>query len=110
MNSTDSHQLSKGNTMSKYVPKIGTIIIPETVKEKTLEGVLNLPEPGTPIRATLGETVIVGTVSADFFPYALIRVDIKPRSKKVYAGLLQGHALWVEDGWEFELLGEVVTS
>ena len=96
--------------MSKYIPEIGTITIPETVREKTVEGVLNKLAPGTPIRATLGDTVIVGVVSDKDSPYSLISVDIAGREGDVHTHLLSDTLLWIASGWEFEVLGEVVNS
>jgi len=110
MNSTDSHQLSKGNIMSKYIPEIGTIVIPETVKEKTVEGILNRLAPGTPIRATLGDTVIVGVVGTMDTKFGVIPVTVDGFEGDIYGHLRANFMLWVQSGWEFEVLGEVVTS
>jgi len=90
--------------MTRYIPETGTVTIPETVKAKIVTGVTNCPPAGTRIRATLGETVIVGKVSKRQSEQALIAVDIKPVRKNAYAGLLEFHTLWIEDGWEFEIL------
>ncbi len=93
--------------MSKYIPETGPKVIPERIEEKTVTGLLNPLPVGTPIRATLGETVIVGKVGRPSPEFAIVTVDIKPRRSSDYPGLLEGHNLWVEDGWEFEVLGEV---
>ena len=95
----------KEETMNVWVPVVGEKMAEVVVEQEMVWYVTNLPEPGTPIRATLGETVIVGVVSKQPSTYAVVHVDIKPLTKKSYAGLLSSHSLWTEDGWTFELLG-----
>ena len=90
--------------MTKYIPKVGRIVVPKVVNETVTTGVLNPLEPGTRIRATLGETVIVGKVGVMVFPHEIVPVDIKPKTTRSYRGFLENITLWVSDGWEFELL------
>ncbi|MET4780836.1 hypothetical protein [Glaciihabitans sp. UYNi722] len=90
-----------------YIPETGTVHVPEIVKERTISGVLNRPATGTHIRATLGETVIVGRVSKEKSPYALIVIeaDQLPTSPS-WVSHLTRYSLWVDSGWTFEILDD----
>jgi hypothetical protein len=84
-----------------YTPKVGSIIVPETIKEKTVKGVLNALPVGTRIRATSGENVLVGRVGV-VGPHELIDITLEA------AGYdhLRNYNLWLNTGWTFEILDE----
>lgn len=88
----------------KWIPEIGPKVIPEHVEEKIVDGVVNRLPVGTRIRATLGESVLVGTVrdSIGNFPIVEIRVD-QAEPDRARAHLLDLN-LWVDSGWQFEIL------
>lgn len=90
-------------SMSIYVPIIGETIIPEVVKPATRRGLKNPLPSGTRIRATLGETVIVGTVGKQESRHALIAVSVDGSEPYDHSEV----CLWVESGWTFEVLGGV---
>ena len=92
-----------------YVPEVGERVIPAHVEEKVVTGVLNPLTPGTRIRATLGQTVMVGRVSTQPANYDLIYIslDTPRRTKQHLVHLVDAYPLWIDSGWQFELLGEV---
>ena len=92
-----------------FIPELGERIIPEVIREKTVKGILNQPPVGTRIRATLGETVIVGTVYRHS-SYELLSVKIDPTPETIYGHLLENFSLWPEAGWTFELLTDDETD
>lgn len=89
--------------MSTYVPVIGETIIPEVVKPATRQGLKNPLPQGTRIRATLGESVIVGRVGKQQSPRAMISVSVDGSEPYDHSE----HTLWIESGWTFEVLDEV---
>ncbi len=86
-----------------FIPEVGERIVPMVIEEKTVKGILNAPPVGTRIRATLGETVIVGRVGRPS-PHSLIVVDIEPQPGNIYTHLTRDFSLWTLSGWTFELL------
>jgi len=84
-----------------FVPEVGERINVIPAKETIVTGLLNAPTEGTRIRATLGETIIVGTVGRDS-AHELITV--------IPDGLnhIWGHTgytdCWIGAGWTFEIL------
>ena len=94
---------------TRYVPEVGEKVIPAHVKETVVTGVLNPLTPGTRIRATLGQTVMVGRVSTQPANYNLIYItlDSPRRAKQHLAHLVDAYSLWIDSGWQFELLDEV---
>lgn len=94
----------------KYIPETGPKVIPAHIEEKTVTGITNPLPAGTRIRATLGETVIVGTVTDWQSPYAVFEIRIaQPVFDRIREHLLDVR-LWPESGWEFEVLDEAVAA
>jgi hypothetical protein len=86
-----------------WTPTPGTVIIP-AAPERTVETVINRPPAGTRIKATLGESVLVGKVNKTHHdsPHQLLYVDVKtPRGKSEVGNTI---ALWFDSGWTFEIL------
>lgn len=83
---------------TKFIPETKTVT-KKTVKMVEAQ-VVNLPEVGTLIRATLGRTVVYGRLKGSF------------RDKAI--GLVVEGAddmgfevtFWIIDGWQFEILDE----
>jgi len=88
---------------TEFVPEMGTRIV--RTEERPVTGLVNAPEHGTPIRATLGETVIVGTVIDDETPYGLIYVQVDAPESTCDHTLR--YSLWIDAGWKFEILAAV---
>ena len=84
-----------------FVPKIGTIT--ET-REVTTKGVVNLPAAGTRIRATLGGSVLVGTITDKNSRFELVEIELDGFAKH-YQNMAQ-FDLWVGAGWAFEILDD----
>jgi len=83
-----------------FTPEVGEK--PVTTTTTTIQrGILNLPPTGTPIRATLGDTVIVGKTVDGVEGYELITVRADaPSSPWDHTLEIQ---LWVGAGWVIEL-------
>jgi hypothetical protein len=91
-----------------YKPEVGPKVIPAHIKEKTVTGVINPLAPGTPIRATLGETVIVGRVTDRQTEFHLIDITVAhPDFPDEEGPFMSGYSLWFASGWTFEILDEV---
>jgi len=90
--------------MTLYIPETGTTIIPEIVKQKETIGLLNAPAIGVRIRATLGQTVLVGQIHKHS-PYGMfyIALDQPKTADNTYRHTLKVD-VWVGAGWTFELL------
>ena len=87
--------------ISPYIFELGEKVIREHIEQKTVKGILNPPPVGTRIRATLGETVLVGTVAQlTDFPMFYLHID---SGKSSYSHTLS-ISVWVGAGWTFELL------
>ena len=56
--------------MTLYIPETGTTIIPAIVKPAETIGLLNAPAIGVRIRATIGQTVLVGHIH-DHSPFGM---------------------------------------
>jgi hypothetical protein len=83
-----------------YTPEIGEKPV-TTTTTKIQRGILNLPPVGTPIRATLGDTVIVGTVAKGGEGFELVNVQIGgPKSHWDHTLKIE---LWIGAGWVIEL-------
>jgi hypothetical protein len=80
-----------------FVPALGEKAKPATLADNQI--ITNLPPFGTPIRATIGETVVYGTVNRASETYPVFYIDIEGRS----AGLLD-LAIWLRSGWNIEIL------
>lgn len=64
---------------------------------------INLPPYGTPIIATLGRTVIHGTIGSSQGP-KYIDVDLIPvEGRDPDSPFLQDYTLWLATGWKFEI-------
>lgn len=89
---------------TRWVPEVGPKVIPAHVEERVVNGVLNRPAVGTRIRATLGETVIVGHVAgmASEFDLIYIRVESPGEFAEFDTGL--DMTCWIDRGWQFEIL------
>jgi len=83
-----------------FTPELGEK--PVTTTTTTIQrGILNPPPIGTPIRATIGDTVIVGTVTKGSEGFALVTIRVAaPKSTWDHTLDMQ---LWVGAGWVFEL-------
>jgi murein DD-endopeptidase MepM/ murein hydrolase activator NlpD len=88
-----------------YTPELGDIPVTTTTKMQT--GVLNAPPAGTPIRATLGDTVIVGKTvkGVKGHPVMTIRIDA-PYTPWGHTLDMQ---LWFGAGWVIELTEEATS-
>lgn len=96
-----------------WTPETGTIVVPETVKEKTVTGILNRPAKNARIRATLGRSVIVGRVNGQpgyyDLPYDVLYVTVDGLPDSTYVHTLN-LALWPGAGWTFEVLDDEVPA
>ncbi|TFD51988.1 hypothetical protein E3T46_07825 [Cryobacterium sp. Hh11] len=87
-----------------FTPELGEQ--PITTTTTTIrKGVLNAPPIGTPIRATLGDTVIVGKIvdGPEGFELLNVRADAPKNS---YDHTLD-MCLWIGAGWVIELTESV---
>jgi len=87
-----------------FTPELGEK--PVTTTTTTIQrGILNPPPIGTPIRATLGDTVIVGKTvkGVEGYPLLTIRVDA-PYTPWGHTLDMQ---LWFGAGWVIELTDAV---
>ena len=84
-----------------FVPEFGEKPVTITSVHK---GIVNLPPFGTPVRATLGDTVIVGTLENGPQGFALVTVRIIGLHGSDHLAEFQ---LWTDSGWTFEILSGV---
>lgn len=85
--------------MTTFTPEITTKKVDKTV-EPTIG---NLPPVGTRVRATLGENVLVGMIdSEETWKGQLISITFDGGSFH----FLRRASLWLECGWQFEILGD----
>lgn len=92
---------------ARYIPETGTKVIPERIEEKTITGILNPLPKGTRVRATLGGSVLVGVVQARPSEYAIIELRVDQVERNLSTAHMLDVTLWVENGWEFEILEAV---
>lgn len=97
-----------------WTPETGTIVVPKTVEQKTIKGILNRPPRNARIRATLGESVIVGRIDGEpsryESPYEVVYVVADmPAGDHTYVHTL-GYALYPGAGWTFEVLDDEVPA
>ena len=83
-----------------FVPEVGTITIDR--EPITKKGLLNAPAVGTRIRATLGETVIVGKVHSMQSHAEHEVLYVKPDGQQNFWDPFM--SCWIEAGWAFEIL------
>ena len=90
--------------MTSYTPRTGTTTIPAIVTPAETIGLLNAPAIGTRIQATLGNTVLTGSIGRHS-PYGMfyIAIDQPDTADHSYKHTLQ-IPVWVGAGWTFELL------
>lgn len=86
-----------------FVPEIGTKVVPETVVERTVTGILNLPPEGTRVRATLGETFIVGTL-VNPSPYEVLYIRLDELDSHSHYNHTLTYDVWPAAGWTIEIL------
>jgi hypothetical protein len=93
--------------MTLYIPETGTKIIPEVVKHKETIGLLNAPAIGIRIRATLGQTVLVGRIHKHS-PYGMFYIALdQPKTADSSHKHTLEFAVWVGAGWTFEIIDGV---
>lgn len=92
-----------------YVPQTGTMTVPARVEEKIVTGILNPLPAGTRVRATLGQSVLVGTIQEHFSDYAVVALHIDQVETDWTTNHLLDVTLWVDSGWEFEILAGVAS-
>lgn len=83
-----------------FTPQVAERSIEKTtVTEATIT---NLPANGTPIRATLGDSVLYGTIERqDTLNGKLVYVNVDGGGYKGF----RDYPLWLASGWKFEVLG-----
>jgi len=86
---------------------LSTVFVPK-VTEASVENVViteatisNLPPVGTRLRATLGESVVIGTVRSDHTQGGLL-VDFLLDAEGYHG--FRDVTLWLAVGWTFEIL------
>jgi hypothetical protein len=86
-----------------FVPEIGEATV-ETVLA-TRAAITNLPPEGTRIRATLGETVLVGRLTHELAnkDYFYIHLDPIPDATDNHEGW-RHYSIYLPSGWTFEIL------
>lgn len=84
-----------------FTPSIEKRTITREVTE-TVEGITNLPPAGTKIRATVGESVLVGVIADHESKYEMFYLEVKGGK---YAHLNE-FAVWLDGGWTFEILDD----
>jgi hypothetical protein len=79
-----------------FVPELGTKTIPTPTADQVIT---NLPPRDTPVKATLGETVVYGKIdrASDSLPLFYINID------GGHEGFLQ-LPIWLRVGWDIEVL------
>jgi len=83
-----------------FIPEIGTVAVERV--PITRQGLLNAPAVGTPIKALLGETVIIGTVhKQQNRAGGLELIYVLPDGQGIWDAPM---ACWLGAGWTFELL------